>query len=1049
MNDNTTSFFSQIRNPKGDNHTQNLCMGCMQRYDSEFDVCPYCGYVVNTEPEEPIFLSPGSVLADRYYIGKALGNGSFGVTYIGWDAKLEQKVAIKEYLPSEFSTRMPGKTRITVLGGNKTEQYMDGMRKFIDEAKRLAKFQNEPGIVKVFDSFEENQSAYIVMEMLEGKTLTDYLKENGPVPEETAVEILRPVMESLQVVHEEGIIHRDISPDNIFICDTGEVKLIDFGAARYATTSHTRTITTIIKPGYSPEEQYRSSNDQGPHTDVYALGATLYKMITGKTPPDGLERRTRYETKGEDLLVSPAKYQKNLTRVREVAILNAMNIQITDRTPDVGTLMKELDADTPARRINGKIKKLPTYRWPTWAKVAVPVVSAAVVLFLILLLTDVIRFSKNTNEEIKVPDRYVAMPNIEGLTEAEAVLKIKESGLKPQLGESVTSEYCASGIVIYQEYLAGAYIEIGAVISYKVSIGNGEVETDGDYVIIPYLKGTLYETAEKKLKDSGLLVEYEEVYYDSDPGLIITSDPQENTKVKIGSTVKLQVSKGPEPFKLELDLAGMQEEKAVKELLAIELAYPEITYVENDAEKGTVLSQSVAVGDKVTKGQKLKLTVSGGASEKLIEVPDVYGLSEAKAKAALEDKGFGVEVSREYSTSVAKGNATRTSPVAGSQRYAGETVILYISNGVKEEETTAAQTTQTTEKATEETKIKIPSVSSKKLEEAKKLLASFTVSVSEVYSSDVASGYAIKTDPAEGSSVKKGSAVTLYVSKGPEKHTITFSANGGTVSESTRTVSVGDQYGTLPTATREYYTFDGWYTAKSGGTKAKASDVMGQKDITLYAVWVENGPSDWVLASDVPADASIQATKWTYTYTEHTSSNSSTLSGWTYKDMSTEYGSWGSWTTDAITASDTTDVETQVVQIHTGYNLREWNYSISSGRRYMDYDPGNPGAYVWFRDDLWISVNDIGNYEYVSPGSWSSYGSYPGKNIGNSGGYNNGDGLIYFIYSNTYADQTQYRSRTVTRTYYFERTTEKESSTEVVEGGDISNVKKWVRYKSK
>ena len=276
--------------------------------------------------EEQIHMEPGIILHNRYIIGRVLGYGGFGVTYLGWDGKLEMKVAIKEYLPSEFSTRMPGQTKVSVFRGEKKVQFDEGLGKFVDEARRLANFKNEDGIVRVYDSFEENDTAYIIMEYLDGETLTSYMEREGTIPEDKAVEMLMPIMKSLEVVHKEGILHRDIAPDNIFITKTGDTKLIDFGASRYATTSHSRSLTVIIKPGYSPEEQYRSNGDQGPHTDVYALGATLYKMLTGKTPPDAMERRAKFEGQNKDILVEPRKIKKEISQVRETAILNAMNV---------------------------------------------------------------------------------------------------------------------------------------------------------------------------------------------------------------------------------------------------------------------------------------------------------------------------------------------------------------------------------------------------------------------------------------------------------------------------------------------------------------------------------------------------------------------------------------------------------------------------------------------------------------------------------------------------------------------------------------------------
>ena len=149
------------------------CYGCMNEYQSDSWLCPHCGYDQRTSPENSLHMRPGSLLTNRYLIGKVLGFGGFGVTYLAWDHVLQQRVAIKEYLPSEFATRATGTTEVTVFPGNKAQQFTDGMRKFVEEAKRLAKFQNEQGIVRIYDSFEANNTAYIIMEYLDGEPLVD------------------------------------------------------------------------------------------------------------------------------------------------------------------------------------------------------------------------------------------------------------------------------------------------------------------------------------------------------------------------------------------------------------------------------------------------------------------------------------------------------------------------------------------------------------------------------------------------------------------------------------------------------------------------------------------------------------------------------------------------------------------------------------------------------------------------------------------------------------------------------------------------------------
>ena len=210
---------------------------------------------------------------------------------------MSQPVAIKEYLPGEYSTRMPGQTAITVYSGERTKQFQEGKQKFSDEAKRLAKVESIESVVKIIDTLEVNETAYIVMEYLEGETLGSRLKRENVLPVFEAIEIISPILDTLDKVHKENILYRDISPDNIFLCNDGRIKLLDFGAARYAATGYSKSLSVLLKPGYSPEEQYRSRGKQGAWSDVYATAATLYRMVTGTVPEDALERTIKYTVK--------------------------------------------------------------------------------------------------------------------------------------------------------------------------------------------------------------------------------------------------------------------------------------------------------------------------------------------------------------------------------------------------------------------------------------------------------------------------------------------------------------------------------------------------------------------------------------------------------------------------------------------------------------------------------------------------------------------------------------------------------------------------------
>jgi len=312
-------------------------MGCMELYEDQYDVCPHCGYEEGYNDHQLLHIEAGQMLADRYIIGRSLGFGGFGVTYLGWDTKLERKVAIKEYLPSEFATRMIHHQEIMVDSNEKrNSQFLAGMKRFLSEGEKLAQVGDVEGIVHMYDCFEANNTAYITMEYLKGMTLTEYLNNKGIMSEQEVMDMMLPIFKALETVHEKGIIHRDIAPDNLFVTfdENGKekLKLIDFGASKFASTSHSKSLTVMIKPGYSPEEQYRSNGDQGTYTDVYALAAVMYKMVTGEVLPDSFERRTAIESHKKDPLVEPDKYNKSLSTNFIVALLNALNVRIEDRT---------------------------------------------------------------------------------------------------------------------------------------------------------------------------------------------------------------------------------------------------------------------------------------------------------------------------------------------------------------------------------------------------------------------------------------------------------------------------------------------------------------------------------------------------------------------------------------------------------------------------------------------------------------------------------------------------------------------------------------------
>ena len=267
----------------------NKCLGCME--DFRGYPCPKCGFDIGQVKKNAFSLPPQTILCGKYLVGKVLGQGGFGITYIGWDIALERKVAIKEYYPSGQVSRLPG-TRGLVWSESEQARLaqQDGMEMFLKEARKMAKVEDIPGVVKVRELFRENETAYIVMDFVEGETLKARLKRTGPMPWAQAKAIFRPAIQAMEKVHQAGLIHRDLSPDNIMLTPNGQVKILDLGAAKDLNVNSGASSMQVAKSGFSPFEQYTQRGGSGPWTDVYTMAATIYFTLTGKLPPAAMDR---------------------------------------------------------------------------------------------------------------------------------------------------------------------------------------------------------------------------------------------------------------------------------------------------------------------------------------------------------------------------------------------------------------------------------------------------------------------------------------------------------------------------------------------------------------------------------------------------------------------------------------------------------------------------------------------------------------------------------------------------------------------------------------
>ena len=265
----------------------NLCPNCFQICYKN-GKCQRCGYSAKELPQYELVLPPGTVLDNQYLVGRVLGIGGFGITYLAMHTQSRKLCAIKEYFPTSLATRNYDSS---VSTGRNKETFHHGLKAFISEAELLITFLGNPYIVQVISAFQEKGTAYYAMEYLSGVNAGALAKSiGGQLPYNIALEILQRVSYALQHIHKRSLLHRDVSPENIFITRDGNVKLIDFGATRYFVGEKSRSLSVVLKPGFAPLEQYSRKGNQGPWTDIYALAASFYYISSGRMLPSPQDR---------------------------------------------------------------------------------------------------------------------------------------------------------------------------------------------------------------------------------------------------------------------------------------------------------------------------------------------------------------------------------------------------------------------------------------------------------------------------------------------------------------------------------------------------------------------------------------------------------------------------------------------------------------------------------------------------------------------------------------------------------------------------------------
>lgn len=645
------------------------CFYCMEEYDEDLDViCPYCGNDVVSPDSDSYCLSAGTVLNQRYVLGRVLGDGGFGITYIGYDKALKRKVAVKEFFPNECVTRQRGETQVSPFSGERGERYARGLKNFQQEAQRLAKLGAIEGVVNVYDVFDENGTAYIVMEYLSGETVAQMMEGHKFLGFGKTMNIIVSVLKSLKNVHNEGVIHRDISPKNIIKTKEGKIVLIDFGASKTNAIMMSRTASVVLTQGYAPIEQYDNNLSQGTWTDVYAVAATMYFMLTGITPDSANSRLI------SDTLVPPSELHPGLPDKLDDIIAKALAVRPEERTQTAGELLEQIwtlrnsqnttrkskakrieNATTinlpasPAHKVKPQPKIQSKQQWKKYAGGTSVVSDSANITDSIdepkpKVVTITKTRIKEDVEDISAepkplvpgdekPKKKISVPMISAAAVLVVILGVligvgyhdKANNVEipdfigMDIGEVLSNrEYEFNFDTVYTY---DPDTELDVIVSQSPLASSRHIKKDSDIrltvnsleteVSVPVLTKMSETVAMNTL--NALYLESEVVIVNNDEfsdGLVVSSDPATGAKVKVGTVVTLYVAQNSVSVP---SLYGKTLQQATDELTALGLTIGEISYdYSDDYETGCVIAQGIDPETKVVKGTSVTVTISSG-----------------------------------------------------------------------------------------------------------------------------------------------------------------------------------------------------------------------------------------------------------------------------------------------------------------------------------------------------------------------------------------------------------------------------------------------------
>lgn len=707
----------------------NRCWACMEPLEEGQKICPKCQYQNELYYANPRCLKPGTLLNNRFYVGIVLGEGGFGVTYIGWDTILDMTVAIKEYFPANVASRdctASLTNDINIFGGRSEQEYKLGLERYIREARTLSKFHDLHGIVDIRDFFHENNTAYLVMEYLKGPTLEEHIKQYGRMKPEYVFQIMKPVMRSLEKIHQAGMVHRDISPDNIMLSD-GCIKLIDFGAARSANNDNNKSLTVVLKRGFAPEEQYRSNGKQGPWTDVYAICATIYYMLTGKKPPESIERTY------EDTLQSFDELEIPVDKEKSDALMKGLAPIYQNRYQSIRDLCNDLYSDSeipPSQQFRKDQELLEIVEQEELEEESKKEVQKAI--------EDSIRIREEKKNEKEIPelmeyDQSESIAIWKNTKEPDNFASAKEEQVKPPV-DIKPEEPPKPEADVKPEKLPKPEADVEPVQLPKPeadvkpeeppkSEADSKPAESSKHVAVSKDIDSLKPVNPKKETDSRksgysgakendrsprkivitiaailgvviIVVAGRMIYKGMSPSKPVQNETKKESSVDPSTSADalsetdntVQTTEPVEEITMvDVKKKTLQAAKAaINSLEDQELQVTASQEYSDKIKKGCVIRQSISAGEKFEKGTKseIKLVISKGS--KPVVVPSVLNIDKEKAIKKLHRKGLKYKIlSYQYSSSYKKGAVMQQKIAAGKTVKKGKMVGLVISDGAK------------------------------------------------------------------------------------------------------------------------------------------------------------------------------------------------------------------------------------------------------------------------------------------------------------------------------------------------------------------------------